>query len=1276
MIKRVFTPKVAQAHSPDSPKERSNISEKPATGATERERTASDPGADAVFIFPATLGQRRFWLLDRLHPGGNPALNMTIPLRLRGPLKVSAMRQAWRKVIARHEALRTTFVSERGELRQVIAPSMMVDLPLDQAGDVPLEELLRADARRAFDLETGPLIRGRLMQIAETDHLFLINLHHIVSDGWSNAILVRELCASYSALVRNKPLSLPASQIQFADYADWQNERLAADDFAWQRKYWRQQLSGDFPVLDLPTDRPRLKGRNATGGLRMRMLPKELVSAAKALATSEGSSPFMFFMAVFQVLLQRYTGREDFLITTPSANRQREELESVVGLFVNPLLLRADLSNDPPFTELLTRVRRIALDGFTNQDVPFELLLDEFQPRQLQVNFLYQAAFFEPTELADKLFVEPINCINPGTVYELSVAAFEQGDSVRLEFEYDTALFDAGTIDRMLGHYETLLDSALAAPAQRISALPILTSNERRQLSLDISPAATPAAPLDIRGPLLARVMEKTDVMIARHGKRELSCAELLARMENARNSNRSARPPSDLDQGAAWVAHWRARVETLPPPVLARSIEADGVLASASAALRDGMGLRPDERMASFSRPGTAATEELGAAALAGALLVYPTPELLGETAAAIVAWLERENIAIALMPAALWNKLVSAFGRKIANLSKLRLIVATEGGTREGTFGKVSPETQTSGASGLRVMSRTVIEAAGGTIALDRRPFPAAARLRVLDPRSGEPVPIGIPGDLAFAEGSTNTPVGELARWLPDGSLDQMGASAAQHFAHGFRVDPRRTENALSALPGVRHALLRPLATAGDASFVAYLFPEPGGAALPNDSTLRQLIREKNLPDQAIPSAFVRLKEIPVRAVDGRLDLDALPTPPVQPAATSEPVRPYLGLQLQLIAIWEEVLGARGIGIRDNFFDLGGNSLLALRMLQRTEVACGKAILPAALFTNPTIEHLAGALAREVIQDAPALLRVHDSGKRTPFFYLHGDLSGGGFYSLRLSRALGTDQPFYVMPPQDVRTLPPSPTIEEMASQHLSALRAVRPRGPYVIGGFCVAGLIAYELAQQLRGIGEEVEMLLIIDAAPEDQVFRKACSLSMTLGKIFGWDERRQVAHFERWVARRSRLEHWRQLSFRKRARFIARRISKPFASLSRLFRSRRKSPPNPITPGTEAIGVRDVPSLFLWAAARYRPQPCQGAVALLLSDDVLCSVDNVARAWKQLARDLTIHPLKGSHLECITAHVDNLAETIERCLDTTPAAREKAATTITVSGKFRN
>ena len=392
---------------------------------------------------------------------------------------------------------------------------------------------------------------------------------------------------------------------------------------------------------------------------------------------------------------------------------------------------------------------------------------------------------------------------------------------------------------------------------------------------------------------------------------------------------------------------------------------------------------------------------------------------------------------------------------------------------------------------------------------------------------------------------------------------------------------------------------------------------------------------------------------------------------------------MQPYIGLQLQLLAIWEDVLGVRGIGIRDDFFDLGGNSLLAMRMLQRAELACGKVILPSALFRNPTVEHLAGEIAREVIDESPTLLRINDAGTRTPFFYLHGDLSGGGFYSLKLARALGPDQPFYVLPPQDIRLLPDAPSIEKMAAAHLDALRAVRPKGPYVIGGFCIGGLIAYELAQQIEASGESVEMLLVIDAAPEDKGLRVLRWLAGAVGGLLRWNDHAKVERFGRWVLWRGRLSRWYGLNVRAQMQVVFRRISNRFARTRDLLRPRSRSDTkvsvNCADPSEPIRRERDVPSAFLWASARYHPRPYHGPVALLLSEDVLHYGRNLSDEWHALAPEVAVLPLTGSHLECITAHVDTLAQTIESCLQSATARarpRQQSEPAIAARAEFQN
>ena len=1248
-----------------------------------------------MFAFPATSAQRRFWLLDQLQPGGHPAFNMSLAMRWHGPLDQLVLRRALNEVVARHEALRTTFEDERGQLRQLIAPSLTVDLPIldasafrdASASDLPAH-LMQEEARQPFDLRLGPLVRARLLRLAPLEHLLLVTVHHIVSDGWSNAIFTRDLCAFYSAFLQDSPASLPELPIQFADYAEWQQTQLTDDNFAAQRAYWRQKLTGDLPGLDLPFDRRPRSGPNVSGDIRSRVLPPDLVVAAKSLGTEENASPFMIFFAVFQVLLHRYTGQEDFLVTSPSANRQRREFESLIGPFANPLLLRADLQGDPTFRELLGRVRSVALEAFSNQDIPFEMLLDEFQAPRLQVNFHYDSGLQQSVNLPDGLTLELLPSVSVGTVYELSASVLESGSDVRLELEYNPSLFDAETIERMLGHYQTLLESAVSDSATAISSLPLLTRDERRDLGLEgVAVDSTVPTHLDIRAPLVERVMAKPDAVAARHGRRELSCAELLARMESARNADKSGRAPSDLDQAAGWVAHWRARVDTPPPPVIAKSPEAEASISAAAEALRECALLYERERMASCTPPGAAATEEIGAAILANALLVYPTPELLGEPAATLAAWLETENIAVACLPAATWNRLAAAIvTRKARKPTKLRLVIATEGPPADGSFGHVAADSETGPVAAVRVCKRTVLEAAGGTIALEGRPLqPITGRLRILDPRSGEPLPIGVIGELSVIESADRTTsTGELARWLSVGSLDRLGPRDEQSYARGFRIDPRHTEAALRQIPGVQHALVRPANRDPSSRFIAYVLPDPAAGLLPNDNELRRHLHEQGLPDLLVPALFVPLKDVPVSVVDGHLDRAALPAPPKSARTAPESVQPYVGLQLQLLAIWEDVLGVRGIGIRDDFFDLGGNSLLAMRMLHRAELACGKVILPSALFRNPTVERLAGEMAREVIDESPSLLRVNDTGTRTPFFYLHGDLSGGGFYSLKLSRALGPEQPFYVLPPRDLRLERSVSSIEEMAAAHLNALRAVRPNGPYVIGGFCIGGLVAYELAQQIKTGGDDVEMLLTIDAAPEDGMLRTFRKLSTALGKLLGWDDQKKIAHFGRWAVWHTRLLRWETLN-KQMHRGILSRIHDGFdfawGIIRRPFRApgpQRKEPEKTVV--TQALD-RDTPSAFLWAAAGYTGRVYDGAMAVLLSEDVLRDSQNISRQWQELAPDVIVHPLKGSHLECITAHVDTLAATIQSCLQTAdtispPPKEREDVSTIAVRPEFQH
>ncbi len=819
---------------------------------------------ESVLEFPATLAQRRFWLQHQWSESGNPTLNLTTPLRLRGFLNADLLRRGLDQLIARHEILRTTFQAEHGELLQLISPTLPIILPSIEienhaAENYPLfiERIAREEAEQPFDTRTGPLLRARLFKLNDLEHLLLLTMHRLISDESSAEIMARELCEYYAALSEDRQPSLPELGIQFADYAHWQHERLLAGDFATQQEYWKTQLTGAVPARLLPDDRSRLAvGRGRSSSLA-RVLPSHQVDALKMLGSRHGTAPLVVFLALFDVLLHRYTGQCDFFVTVSTPNREREDFDSIVGPLANPLLLRINLNGRPNFLDVLHRLGRVTLDAFANQETPFGLLLDDFQASQLQVAFAYQAASMEnPLRIPDGLTIETLMCVSGGLVHDLSAAVIDGKNETRLQIDYDPERFDNETVERMLQDYADLLREVTLGPTQSIA----------------VSPSST----------LLTRVRDRS---------------------------------PNSLEKRAA---------------------------------------------------------------------------------------------------------------------------------------------------------------------------------------------------------------------------------------------ATPR--------------------------------------------------------------------------------------------------VRPYLGLHLQLIDIWEDILDVRGIGINDDFFGLGGNSLLALRMLLRTERICGKRILPGSFAKSSTIEFLANEMAREAIDDAPSLTAVHTEGDRTPFFYLHGDLFGGGFYTRKLSQSLGLDQPVYVLPPHNLRGLREVPTVEEMAAAHLQALRSERPHGPYIIGGFCQGGIAAYELAQQIVSSGDTVELLLLIDVGPEDRllvVLRRICS---ALAKLFHWDSFSQIDHFSKWVLVRTKFTAWRKLSTRRKLQLLLGQVRKKLFSICNLFRSAKKDHATSSARSPQF----DVPASFLWASAGYSPKLYSGPVAILLSEDLLDHGGRLARQWQPLAPKVMLHSLKGSHLECITAHVDDLAATIDKCL----------------------
>ncbi|MEJ2566781.1 MAG: amino acid adenylation domain-containing protein [Gammaproteobacteria bacterium] len=435
---------------------------------------------------PLSFSQQRLWFLDQLEPGA-ANYNISRAYRISGPLDIGALRRSLNEIIRRHESLRTTFAMRGDVPAQVISPEVNLEIPILEIKDeTALQTLIRMEVNRPFDLEKGPLIRAHIMHLWNQEHVLLVNQHHIISDGWSLGIFIKELNTLYATFVKDEVSPLTEIGLHYADFSAWQQRQQGAL-LEKQLHYWKEKLSGS-PVLELPADRPRPPFQSYRGALHFSIIPPALTNELKLFAQRQQATLFMLLMAVFQVLIYRYSSQEDFTVGSPIAGRNHPELEGVIGLFVNTLVLRADLSGSPSFREVLERVRRTSLEAFTHQELPFEKLVETLLPqRDMSRNPLFQIMFAlqntPPARLnLTGVEIEPIPIFSDTEKFDLSLSITEDSDHLECTFSYNTDLFDRNTVERMAGHFETLLRSAAHDPDQRIAVLTLLSERERHLL--------------------------------------------------------------------------------------------------------------------------------------------------------------------------------------------------------------------------------------------------------------------------------------------------------------------------------------------------------------------------------------------------------------------------------------------------------------------------------------------------------------------------------------------------------------------------------------------------------------------------------------------------------------------------------------------------------------------------------------------------------------------------------------------------------------------------
>jgi natural product biosynthesis luciferase-like monooxygenase protein/amino acid adenylation domain-containing protein/non-ribosomal peptide synthase protein (TIGR01720 family) len=1024
------------------------------TGATLRSvellgELARSEGQGASRLAPLSYAQQRLWYLDQLEPG-NVAYNNAVALRMSGELDTSALRRALDEVVRRHEVLRTTIDTTADGPVQVIHPSLDVELPLRAASAADVDRLATDFARTPFDLEQGPLLRACLVRLAPDQHVLLICLHHIVSDGWSAGVLCTELAGGYAG----EPL--PPLPMQYADYAVWQREQ---PDSPGDLAYWTENLA-DVPMLELPADRQRGPVQSQHGARSPVRIARELADALGRLCRDTASTPYMALHAGLVTLLHRYSGQTDLAIGTAVAGRTRPETEQLVGCFINSVVIRADLTGDPTFRELLGRVKHATLGAVAHQEIPFERLVDELNvPRALSHAPLFQAMLVlhntpSPTLRLGGLTLEQLDIDPRAAKLDLVLELREGPDGITGWWEYNTDLFEPATIERLTRHLLSLLADAAADPDRRLA---LLSDDERRRV-LALS-AGTPLRATDgvVHAAFEDQAARTPDAVAVGDEDSPLTYRELDAAANRIAHGlrDRGVRPGSlvallierpveaipamlgVLKAGGGYVPidprAPRARQEDLVEQAGAVVVLAGGDLRLGSrlvlspAEIADG---RPADPLPGAATPGdpayviftsgstgqpkgvvvehrqllycTRARREYYGSPAGVCLSLYPLtfdvsvgwiwfalltggtvwcapPELVAEPRA-LAELIHRQEVAWLGGVPALYAQLLAAADHD--QLRSLRIAtVAGEACPPElvRAHAEALPHVQLHNEYGpteatIFCTAHRLDPPRPGRVPIGR-PLPGG-RAYVLD-ALGQPLPVGASGELyiggpgvargylgaARLTGERFLPdpfgdradrlyrTGDRARWNSEGVLEFHGRIDRQVKIRGFRVEPAETEAVLTAHPTVAEAAVIPVAGPRTTRLVGYVAP-----ATVDVDQLRAFAQER-LPDYLVPAHLVALPALP-RTRHGKVDVRALPA--AQPPADVAPVAPRTDIERALADVIAEILGRPAVGIHDDFFGLGGDSILAMSVVTRAR-ARSIELTVRQLFQNPTVARLA---------------------------------------------------------------------------------------------------------------------------------------------------------------------------------------------------------------------------------------------------------------------------------------------------------------------------
>ena len=1311
------------------------------------------PGGDCALSF----AQQRLWFLDQLEPG-RPTYNSPLALRLEGRLVPGALADAVTAIVARHEALRTTFATREGIPVQVVHPPASVavreiDLTDVAAGqrEAALARRLTEEAARPFDLTRDSMLRAVLFRLGPELHALLLVLHHIATDGWSTGLLVGELAELHNAARAGRAPRLAPLPIQYADYAVWQRSWLQGEVLERQLAYWKAKLAGAPTVLDLPLDRPRPPVQGGPVASHPVTLPRPLTEALKALGRQHRVTLFMTLLAAWQVLLARYSRQEDILIGAPIAGRTRVQTEPVIGFFVNTLVMRTSLAGDPTVRELLERVRSVCVEAYAHQELPFEKLVEELHPERNRSHPpLVQAvlAFDNTPEAAgsfDGLRVSRLSTESGLAKFDLLLSLTANAGALVGNLRYDAALFEAATIARMGSHLETLVQGIVDDPDRPCSRLPLVGEEERAALLVHgarterdyprdarvhelfaAQAARTPDAiavvcgdrsltyrALDERANQLAWFLRRagvgaeTPVALLVERSLEMIVGVLgVLKAGGAYVPLDSAAPADRLhfllrDAGAPVIltqAHLAARVPDVPgklvrldtdwaefaaepdtPPADETTAESLAAVMYTSGSTGRPKGVSVPHRAivrlvvgTTYVRLGAdevflqlaplafdASTFEIWGSLLHGARLVMFPPGPL--SLAALGDTLVRSGVTTLWLTAGLFHQLVDD---QLASLAGVRQLLT--GGdvvspahvrrvlAAHPSLVVINGYGPTEGTTFTCCHRVTDLASLGASVPIGR-PL-ENTRVYVLD-RHGEPCPVGVPGELhiagdGLARGYWNDPQltaahfsvrsvgdrpaerlyrsGDLARYRADGAIEFLGRLDEQVKIRGHRVEPVEIENALTAHPVVREAVVVAREHAGNRQLVAYVVAAPGHTV--TGGVLQGHLR-RTLPDYMVPDRFVTLDTLPLTP-NGKVDRLALPAPAA--AGLSSPGAPPLSPEERRVRdIWQGVLHHDEVGVDDDFFDLGGHSLLATQLLSRLEAAFDRRLPLSVIFEAPTIRQQAALLREELPITAARVVPLQAAGSRPPLFFI--DVVP---LFRSLARRLGPDQPFLALPHPPVALLSHPFSLREIAAYHVATIRAAWPTGPYLIGGWSTGGTVAYEVARQLRAAGGDVVMVAMLEASPPE------------------FDRQSWTRQLES-LTRRSRFHAGRvaQLAWPEMLPYVTARVRTLLRALGgsawrRLYRASRQLGVDP------PAGFQSRDQAVQFALSTYHPDPYAGRVLFFRSADRLaCFGGTLDFGWGRFVQGgIESYVVPGDHISMLQEpNVAQLAQHLEAFLE---------------------